>query len=416
MNATVSFATKARWSDAWPGRLERLDRQPAGLERALDDLDAVALDELRVAGDVVGVRVRRQQVRHVQALALDDLVQRLERRAAVDEDRRAAGLVREQVRVREPVRDACSARSARQDRNTARKDRGPRWPLPLSGCARSARPRAPGPLPRARAAASEEAPQEPAPAERSPQRRPPRRSRRRPRRARGGSDEPGRRQSDRGQHTAGSGDLWQRQRRRQLEHLVHDRCRHMRRLERRHGARRARARRGVRRRGGRHNGRLGRRRRWIGRRTGRRRCGRTRPLRRTRRCRPDGTDPDARRLRRTRFRLRRSRTAAGSASPCDGRVRPRRGRPACGTGTATLAPAIVSTAAPSAPAARGVRLATSIRDNSPASQPGSGGRKTGRRSTRSADRAARAASGAPGRAASEPRRRSSRAPRRSRRR
>ena len=103
MKATVSFATKARWSDAWPGRLERLDRQPAGLERALDDLDAVALDELRVAGDVIGVRVRRQQVRHVQALALDDLVQRLERRAAVDEDRRAAGLVREQVRVREPV-------------------------------------------------------------------------------------------------------------------------------------------------------------------------------------------------------------------------------------------------------------------------------------------------------------------------
>ena len=54
---------------------------------------------------------------------------------------------------------------------------------------------------------------------------------------------------------------------------------------------------------------------------------------------------------------------------------------ASGTGTATLAPAIVSTAAPSAPAARGVRVATSIRDHSPPSQPGSGGRKIRRRDT-----------------------------------
>ncbi len=46
-----------------------------------------------------------------------------------------------------------------------------------------------------------------------------------------------------------------------------------------------------------------------------------------------------------------------------------------------LAPAIVSTAAPSAPAARGVSVATSIRDHSPTSQPGSGGRKIGRRDT-----------------------------------
>ena len=36
-----------------PGRLERLDAQAAGLERALDDLEPVALDELVVAGDVV---------------------------------------------------------------------------------------------------------------------------------------------------------------------------------------------------------------------------------------------------------------------------------------------------------------------------------------------------------------------------
>ena len=57
-----------------PGRLERLDPQAACLERALDDLEPVALDELVVAGDVVRVRVCRQQVRDGQALPLDDLV------------------------------------------------------------------------------------------------------------------------------------------------------------------------------------------------------------------------------------------------------------------------------------------------------------------------------------------------------
>ena len=76
-----------------PGRLERLDAQAAGLERALDDLEPVALDELVVAGDVVVMRVRRQQVGDRQPLALDGLVQRSERRAAVDEHGRAARLV-----------------------------------------------------------------------------------------------------------------------------------------------------------------------------------------------------------------------------------------------------------------------------------------------------------------------------------
>ena len=50
------------------------------------------------------MRVRRQQMGDLKTFALDDLVQRVERRAAVDEDGRSARLVREQVRVREPLR------------------------------------------------------------------------------------------------------------------------------------------------------------------------------------------------------------------------------------------------------------------------------------------------------------------------
>ena len=76
-----------------PRRLERLDPQAAGLQRALDDLEPVALDELIVPRDVVGVRVRRQQVGDGQPFALDGLVQRPERSAAVDEDGRSARLV-----------------------------------------------------------------------------------------------------------------------------------------------------------------------------------------------------------------------------------------------------------------------------------------------------------------------------------
>ena len=78
-----------------PRRLERLDAETASLHRPLDDLEPVALDQFGVAGDMIGMRVRRQQVRNVETFALDDLVQRIERRAAVDEDGRSAGLVRE---------------------------------------------------------------------------------------------------------------------------------------------------------------------------------------------------------------------------------------------------------------------------------------------------------------------------------
>ena len=86
------------------GRLQCLDVEAADLERAFHDLDAVALDQLVVAGDVVVVGVSCEQVRDGQALPLDELVQRPEWRPTVDEDRGPARLVGEQVRVREPLR------------------------------------------------------------------------------------------------------------------------------------------------------------------------------------------------------------------------------------------------------------------------------------------------------------------------
>ena len=82
-----------------PGRRQRLEAEPARLQRPFDDLEPVALAQLVVAGDVVAVGVGRQQVRHVQPFALDELVERLERRARVDEDGGPAGPVRDQVRV-----------------------------------------------------------------------------------------------------------------------------------------------------------------------------------------------------------------------------------------------------------------------------------------------------------------------------
>ena len=99
-------------------------RRPPVSTRALDDLEAVALDQLVVAGDVIRMGVRRQQMRDLEALALDDLVQWLERCAAVDEDGLSARLVGEQVRIREPLRVHASldqhARTV-----THRKDRRP---------------------------------------------------------------------------------------------------------------------------------------------------------------------------------------------------------------------------------------------------------------------------------------------------
>ena len=108
--------------------LERLDRETAGLDRPFDDLEPVALDELLVAGHVVGVRVRREQVRDRESFALDGLVQRLERRAAVDENRRPARFVRDEVRVREPLGMHAPLD---QHAGTVHREKGlrPAWPL-----------------------------------------------------------------------------------------------------------------------------------------------------------------------------------------------------------------------------------------------------------------------------------------------
>ena len=43
------------------GSLERLDAEAACLDRPLDDLEPVALDQLRVAGDMIRMGVRCQE-------------------------------------------------------------------------------------------------------------------------------------------------------------------------------------------------------------------------------------------------------------------------------------------------------------------------------------------------------------------
>jgi acyl transferase domain-containing protein len=84
-------------------RRQRLEPKRARLERALHDRHAEARADLAVTRDVVGIGVRRQQVRHRQALARDDLEERLERRTAVHEDGGPARLVGDEVGVREPA-------------------------------------------------------------------------------------------------------------------------------------------------------------------------------------------------------------------------------------------------------------------------------------------------------------------------
>ena len=65
---------------------------------------AEALLEQLVVGDVVGVGVRRQQVRRLDLEPLDRREQRLDRRPGVDEHGRPAGPVGDEIGVREPRR------------------------------------------------------------------------------------------------------------------------------------------------------------------------------------------------------------------------------------------------------------------------------------------------------------------------
>jgi hypothetical protein len=86
---------------AW--RRDRLDPEPAGLHRARDDGDPEPGRQLVLVLDVVGMAVGAQEVRRREAVALDRLQQRLERRPRVDEDGDSARLVADDERVRQPV-------------------------------------------------------------------------------------------------------------------------------------------------------------------------------------------------------------------------------------------------------------------------------------------------------------------------
>jgi len=86
-----------------PGSRQRLDREAAGLEVALDDAAVVASEDCAVARDVVGVGMGCQQVGHRQSVPRDGVEQGPERRARVDEDCDSARLVADHVGVREPL-------------------------------------------------------------------------------------------------------------------------------------------------------------------------------------------------------------------------------------------------------------------------------------------------------------------------
>ena len=111
--------------DAVVGVARQRDRahdEAAGDEIAGDDGDPEALAELVLVLDVVGVRVRPQEVRRRQPLALDDLEQGPERGAAVDEHGRSARCVADDVGVRQP---ALVHRPTDDHPYTLRKFRGP---------------------------------------------------------------------------------------------------------------------------------------------------------------------------------------------------------------------------------------------------------------------------------------------------
>jgi hypothetical protein len=55
-------------------------------------------------GDVILVGVRREEVRRVHLEPIDRREERLDGRSRIDEDRRAAGVIRDEIGVREPLR------------------------------------------------------------------------------------------------------------------------------------------------------------------------------------------------------------------------------------------------------------------------------------------------------------------------
>ena len=94
------LTTNATWSSLARSR-QRFDAQAARLQRPVDG-DTKPREHLAVARNVVGVGVRRQQMRDLDPFPLDSLEQRLQGGARVHEDRGSAGLVRHQIGVRQP--------------------------------------------------------------------------------------------------------------------------------------------------------------------------------------------------------------------------------------------------------------------------------------------------------------------------
>ena len=97
-----SSTTNETPSSEWPGVASDWMLRPPVSTGPDVISSAEALDELVVAGDVIRVAVCDEEVRRRDPLALDGGEQRLERRAAVDENGCSSRLVGEQEAVREP--------------------------------------------------------------------------------------------------------------------------------------------------------------------------------------------------------------------------------------------------------------------------------------------------------------------------
>ena len=89
------MTTKQTMSSECPGvGIASIQRSPVSSELARD-----RHAELALVDDVIGVGVRPQDMGRRDPPLRDRLEQRLERRAGVDEDGRASGLVRDEIGV-----------------------------------------------------------------------------------------------------------------------------------------------------------------------------------------------------------------------------------------------------------------------------------------------------------------------------